>query len=131
MNPLPKPKKEPILCYVEGNWAYFTTQSLRRQWGDDWNDAPYQHNAGTPYEFGEHDRKAGKKPWEITIVGFRAGLTTPEWSGRYWSVQQINEKKIPWLFDYDGNDLEIFAGTKLSDFISTVKRIGGEVYLKA
>ena len=41
--------KEPVLCYVEGNWAYFTTKDLDKQWGDDWDDAPYEHNAGTPY----------------------------------------------------------------------------------
>lgn len=37
------------LCYVDGNRAYFTTQPLDQQWGDDWDDAPYEHNAGTPY----------------------------------------------------------------------------------
>ena len=41
--------KEPILCYVKGPWAYFTTQPLKKQWGDDWDDAPYEHNAGEPY----------------------------------------------------------------------------------
>ena len=38
------------LCYIEKNFAYFTTQDLEKQWGDDWDDAPYEHNAGTPYE---------------------------------------------------------------------------------
>jgi hypothetical protein len=37
------------LCYVKGNWAYFTSRPLSEQTGDDWNDAPYEHNAGTPY----------------------------------------------------------------------------------
>jgi uncharacterized protein (TIGR02996 family) len=38
------------LCYVDGGEAFFTTQPLSEQWGDDWNDAPYEHNAGDPYE---------------------------------------------------------------------------------
>ena len=29
---------------------YYTTNSLDKQWGDDWNDSPYEHNAGIPYE---------------------------------------------------------------------------------
>jgi hypothetical protein len=37
------------LCYVSGSFAWFTTQELSKQWGDDWNDAPYEHNAGSPY----------------------------------------------------------------------------------
>jgi hypothetical protein len=25
------------LCYVEDSWAYFTTQDVTKQWGDDWD----------------------------------------------------------------------------------------------
>lgn len=42
-------KREPVLCYVDDKFAYFTTQELAKQWGDDWDDAPYEHNAGEPY----------------------------------------------------------------------------------
>ena len=38
-----------MLCYVDKPWAYFTTQKLEDQWGDDWEDIPYQHNAEEPY----------------------------------------------------------------------------------
>jgi hypothetical protein len=41
--------KEPILCYVRDNVAYFTTQRLRDQWGDGHDDKPYEHNSGIPY----------------------------------------------------------------------------------
>lgn len=39
------------LCYIDDDTAtaYFTTQPLAEAWGDDWDDAPYEHNAGTPY----------------------------------------------------------------------------------
>lgn len=42
-------KPEFGLCYVKGCFAYFTSQPVEEQWGDDWNDAPYEHNAGEPY----------------------------------------------------------------------------------
>jgi hypothetical protein len=38
-----------MLCYVNLPWCYFTTKPLDEQWGDDWDDAPYEHNAGEPY----------------------------------------------------------------------------------
>lgn len=38
-----------VLCYVSGGKAFFTTKPLSEQWGDDWNDSPYEHNAGEPY----------------------------------------------------------------------------------
>jgi len=29
---------------------YFTSTDLKKQWGDDWDDAPYEHNAEIPYD---------------------------------------------------------------------------------
>ena len=37
------------LCYVSNGVLYFTNKELSEQWGDDWNDHPYEHNAGEPY----------------------------------------------------------------------------------
>lgn len=37
--------------YIAGNTHYFYfTDNMSEQWGDDWNDAPYEHNAGGPYD---------------------------------------------------------------------------------
>jgi hypothetical protein len=87
--------KEFRLCYVDGAFAYFTTQKLSEQWGDDWNDAPYEHNAGEPYEWREGDKEP---KWEILKVAFEGSLRTPD-SGvensRY-SVQDINKGQIAW-----------------------------------
>ena len=118
---------KPILCYVRGAWAYFTTQPLEDQWGDDWDDAPYEHNAGSPYEFSESDGKwcvcrdptgpkiygkggcgePGHKPrepkprYEITQVAFDAPYETPAelacGGNSRYSVQDINDKHVPWL----------------------------------
>ena len=61
----------PRLCYIDNCWAYFTTQPLDKQWGDDWDDAPYEHNAGEPYTPCWHNEpkhrndpkaKRGRKP---------------------------------------------------------------------
>ena len=37
------------LCYLESSVMYFTSD-IDNQWGDDWDDIPYEHNAGKPYE---------------------------------------------------------------------------------
>lgn len=44
-----KPLEEYKLCYVEDNFAYFTSKDLSEQWGDGWGKKPYEHNAGIPY----------------------------------------------------------------------------------
>lgn len=124
-----------VLCYVKDNFAYFTTQPLSEQWGDDWDDAPYEHNAGEPYDFHEHDREAGRKPWEIVKVAFGGPLETPDDGcvNSRWSVKQINAGCVAWLAtpSWSGAPLvAIPAGTTLAQFCYLVEQAGGEVYLR-
>lgn len=131
---------EPVLCYVEGSCAYFTTQPLADQWGDDWDDAPYEHNAGTPYEWradkwdmatrtlvpNDHPR------WEIVKVYFDGDLVTPD--ARYgnspFSVEKINRGDVPWLEPYMGHGVRIMAGCTVSVFKDLVREAGGRVYVE-
>jgi hypothetical protein len=130
---------EPVLCYVEDSWAYFTTQNLADQWGDDWNDAPYEHNAGEPYQYrpdSVSDKE--KKPWKIIKFAFESGLEQPEaWHyNSPYSVEQINNRAIPWLASGkygprspNGTPIQIWAGTPMSEAIRLIHQAGGEVYL--
>ena len=126
--------KEYRLCYVSG-FAYFTTQDIKTQWGDDWDDAPYEHNAGTPYEW--HERvDSEKSAWEIIKVAYSGDLETPSdiaGLNSSYSVQRINSGAIAWLASSRwGNSKEIVsivAGTTLEQFIELVEFAGGEVYL--
>lgn len=128
------PDREPVLCYVDRPWAYFTTQELEKQWGDDWNDAPYEHNAETPYVYAEHDRVAGRERWRIVKLAFDAAdLHTPDYmlTNSEHSVQDINAKAVPWLQDHYGDHcVSIYAGATVGEFIAAVEGVGGEVYEK-
>lgn len=114
------------LCYIEDNFAYFTN-NLKDQWGDDWDDKPYEHNAGPPYE---NDKL------KITKLAFQSELETP--AERFglnslYSVQDINAKKIPWLSGKTYNpikSIEIYAGTTVEEFIDVILNSGGEIYLR-
>jgi hypothetical protein len=66
----------PVLCYVDGCWAFFTTKPLSEQWGDDWNDAPYEHNAGRPYGPCWHNEPARRNDPKAKR-GWRPGTQTP------------------------------------------------------
>lgn len=119
------------LCYVKEPWAYFTTQDLDKQWGDDWNDAPYEHNAGEPYA---HNPALDKERWEICKVAYDGDFETPctDVRNSSFSVQQINAGAIAWLRTsrwQSGKSTVIPAGTELSEFIKLVSRCGGTVYL--
>ena len=118
-------KKDFKLCYIEYNFAYFTTQKLKNQWGDDWNDAPYEHNAETPYE----PRKEGEN-WEICKIGFDGDWVQPsEFSSKAYSVEEINKKTVPWLKKWEwDNENGIYAGCSLEEFIERILQAGDNVY---
>jgi hypothetical protein len=115
------------LCYVEEGWAYFTDQLLNgptRQWGDDWDDAPYEHNAGRPYT---HDGQ------DILVLGYRADMDLPgsNYPNSSYSVARINEGVVPWLCSptwRKGPAVTIFAGAGITEFIEKIRQVGGKVF---
>lgn len=119
------------LCYIEDNKAYFTTRELEKQWGDDWDDAPYEHNAGEPYT----PHNGDKETWEISAVMFEGQFEVP--SARYinspYSVQDINALHVPWLKTEPWvTKLQkiLFAGSSIKEFVAFVEKHGGTVYFK-
>lgn len=144
------------LCYIDGHQAYFTTWPLDRQWGDDWDDAPYEHNAGEPYAPGvnyyangtaalqAHEWNADGTPkYQLLRVLFEA---SPEGANFVrpcdnvcnspYSVQAINSQGIPWLTarawnqsikDYDNVGV-LKAGASYPQFFEFIKKHGGIVY---
>lgn len=124
----------PKLCYVEGAFAYFTTQDLDVQWGDDWDDAPYEHNAGRPYEFRPHDAGSGKVPWHITKVAWDGPFLTPadiHGPNSPYSVESINAGAVAWLASEAWIDKKtaIRAGVSIAEFCELIQGGGGMVYL--
>lgn len=105
------------LCYIEDNTAYFTRKPLDEVWGDDWDDAPYEHNAGRPYEY------------DLTIMFQGDNLRDPSYM-RYnspYSVRAINSGATAWLTD--GENVSIQAGVSPEEFIELVLKVGDSVYL--
>lgn len=115
---------EPVLCYVDAPWAYFTTQALEKQWGDDWDDAPYDLNAGPPYEWFPG---RGGEPWEIVRIAFAEGSHWFDLANNTVSVQEINRGARPWII---GSTVVIPAGTPLSEFKRLIRQDGGIIYVE-
>lgn len=112
------------LCYVDDNFAYFTNKSLTEQWGDDWDDAPYEHNAGTPY----CDEKD-----QIFKIAIETDLRTPNdgYFNSPYSVQDINNGAAAWLYDRWGKSgIAIHAGCLVIDFIERIQQSGGKCYFE-
>lgn len=115
------------LCYISSHLdyheAYFTKLPLSEQWGDDWDDAPYEHNAGMPYE-----------DEDCEMVLFSSPLQTPAENGKVCSVRDINNKIHPWLHGEkqfnDGAFFKVWAGCSISMFKKIIKDVGGKIYVE-
>lgn len=122
--------KEYRLCYIdhESHMMYFT-DDMEHVWGDDWDDAPYEDNAGEPY------RRTAKSPEHGT--GLIRAVRYEDWGegasvhwlsephetyGRCLSVEEINKKRqIPWL---SGVGSALYAGATIEEAREFFKKNG-------
>ena len=124
------------LCYVDEQWAWFTTCPLEKQWGDDWNDAPYEHNAGDPYYWKPYMamREHPLPKYHLFYVSWTGPYELPAWeafNSRY-SVEMINAGETAWLKGSQYETMEIkpiYAGTPFIEFIPLVHEAGGKVFV--
>lgn len=122
--------------YIPGKqeyYAYFTPIPLDKQWGDDWNDAPYEYNAEVPYDDYYEDGTDSDKRIEVEIV--RVPFYVPYddgWSIRFpkdwtgdnspFSVQDINGGAVAWLYD-KRTKTAINAGCSPGEFVRKIEVI--------
>ena len=119
-------EKDFRLCYVRHHTLYFT-DNFENQWGDDWDDAPYEHNAGEPYEYDDdpmadntdrgHIRYLAYMDWNYWIQEPKSGYH----NSRY-SVEDINNGAVPWLYCDEAG--ELYAGATMEQAIEWLKKAG-------
>lgn len=113
------------LCYADAKFLWFTDTPIDQVWGDDWNDAPYEHNAGEPYsEFGPYTKICLDYHYDLPHSG--------ELNSR-WSVENINSGAVSWVAIkfWDGRKGIYFpAGIELDDVISECREAGIDIYVK-
>lgn len=120
--------------------AYFTPIDLADQWGDDWNDAPYEYNAEIPYDdFGGQEYtilelQFGYPDTEVDEEGYiftrdfeyyqpkdaARSLNSP------WSVEDINLGAVPWIFAKSriGKNAVVFnAGINPIEFKNKIEQL--------
>ena len=128
---------------VSEMWAFFTPV-FEDQWGDDWNDAPYEHNAGWPYDDTGDDNNLdenGRPTWvEHEILQVPFAISDHRWWVKYpddygcgnspFSVEDINHGAVAWIFGSKciGREKEFFSihgGETVTEFIKKIEEING------
>lgn len=136
MTPMPdRPARPFVLCFAQGAFIYFTNQPLATQTGDDWGDAPFEDNAGTP-----HEDNADPPTWAIRVYGWRGPFDLPcaDDGTMSYSVDQINRREVPWLANRrwsPGDPLGIvstktciWAGMAEQEVFDLIRGDGGTIY---
>lgn len=111
------------LCYVSNNIAYFSNDP--EQWGDDWDDKPYECNAGIPYPREEYD---------IIPISYFTNNCYIEpcyyFTCTPLSVEEINKGFAPWLVPQESEYNPILAGATISKFKELVNSCNGTILTK-
>lgn len=117
------------LCYVSDSFAYFADTKPTAVTGDDWNDAPHDCNAGTPY---------ADRGYRVVVVAYDGDLEIVGTNNRdrwgYLSADDINAGPAPWLYDPGYGDTYpepksiVRAGVTLEEFKQLVAAARGHVY---
>ena len=114
---------------------------MKNNGGDDWNDIPYEYNAGEPYDCWReeipHKYPVIKKQYKehkiehkivfFDLDGYGYGFRLPydDFDNSPFSVEDINNKAIAWI---RGNDFNILAGTTYKEFCEIIESHGGKIY---
>lgn len=111
---------------VQELYAYFTPLDLTEQWGDDWNDFPYEHNAGIPYDHGnDYNKKINILMIPFYVPEEFSYLPKDRSSGGNspFSVRDINMGAIPWIFlmDHKNKKYDVIpSGEGVFNFVKKV-----------
>lgn len=117
------------LCYVDQYKVLYFTDNFERQWGDDWDDAPYHCNASEPYAYVEnyeHNDNSG----HIRYMAFYpvTEVVTPaeiDYYNCHYSVKDINSGAVAWLYDRSSHS-SIHGGATMEQVTEWFKRIGAK-----
>ena len=113
-------KDYPVYDYEEGytHYLYFTS-NLNIQWGDDWDDAPYEYNAEVPYT-----DKTNVIKVRVKLPKDNLYLPSTRFANSPFSVDDINKGAIPWIFiDSKEDSLSLMGGETLVSCYNKLKEI--------
>lgn len=98
--------------------------------GDDWNDKPYEINAGEPYD--DYQDEDGKY-YDIDLVevyfelpNYHSYLPCDGYLNSTYSVEDINKGAIAWIHT---DDFNIQAGETYKNFCKIISEHKGKIFI--
>lgn len=116
-------KNQVIDVETKGNVIRFYIGENGKQCGDDWNDAPYEHNAGTVYkEYVERTQDVAI-PFDLYVSEPADGQLNSE-----WSKQDMIDRKVHCLLiesaEWGGTELlKVYFGDEFNEVADQLQKI--------
>lgn len=154
LNPMLNLQDYPNPDFIKGHqefYAYFSPVSKEEQWGDDWDDIPYEHNAEIPYDdiiletrpstaYEGLNVATKVRAYEVLRLPFwvdNDGLAVrfPKDWGQYgnspFCVRDINAGAVAWIFAKTGkakssSGIAITSDDSPKTFIEKLEKINAE-----
>lgn len=111
-------EKTIVYAKPKGNLIRFYLGENGKQWGDDWDDTPYESNAGAIYDddFNPYKTTLGAVPFQYEVADY-AHYFNMRNSDR--SMKDFMDRKAPFLYIMDAETFEvvdtIYFGDTLAD----------------
>ena len=110
------------LCYVkklaeDTHELWFSSIDPELVWGDDWDDAPYEHNAGEPNDVGLDQRPVQFE--RVILRSYPLTSACDNYLNSPFSVKALNAMEFPWLIS---RKCEFYSGISLEELLEELQQ---------
>lgn len=109
-----------FIIYGNTFGLYLGEDSCNDYWGDDWNDAPYEHNAGQVYKRYIQGYVEFTFPLKYDIYEACTGhFNSP------FSKEDMKNRKVPCLTISTEPEIKIYFGDNIDEISKQITKLGG------
>ena len=109
-----------FIKYGNGFGLYLGADDCNDYWGDDWNDAPYEHNAGQVYQRYRQGYVEFAFPLKYDICEACYGYFNSP-----FSKEDMKNRKVPCLTISTEPEIKIYFGDNIDDISKQITELGG------
>ena len=106
-----------FVLYGNGFGLYLGADDCEDYWGDDWDDAPYEHNAGEVYQ------RYRQGYVEFTFPLCNGYFNSP------FSKEDMKNRKVPCLTISTEPEIKIYFGDNIDEISKQIEEFGGFKFL--
>ena len=113
-----------FVLYGNGFGLYLGADDCEDYWGDDWDDAPYEHNAGEVYQRYRQGYVEFTFPLKYSVCEACNGYFNSP-----FSKEDMKNRKVPCLTISTEPEIKIYFGDNIDEISKQIEEFGGFKFL--